>query len=115
MTINEVIDLIQNLESRNHSYWNFYTVVIIAICGWVISQQRELVSLEIKNIFIFGNIIFYFINLSIIYGTTTRIEALEDEFIALAKKDRNICSKLKSNLSKPFLEGRLKFTLQLIY
>lgn len=111
MTLTETLDFIEKLETRNNSYWNFYIVVIVAICGWVISQQGSTISPQIKYTLIFGNAIFYFMNLSIIYGTTERIKAFEDEAIILAEKDQQIGASLRKHLSSPFLMNRLKFTI----
>lgn len=111
MNIPEVIDVIEKLEARNNNYWNFYTVVVVAICGWVISQQGESISLHVKYTLIAGNAIFYFMNLSVIYGTTRRIVAFEHELRALSESEEFSSSELRRNLSKPFLRYRLKFTL----
>lgn len=111
MILPEILNFIEKLETRNNSYWNFYTVVIVAICGWVISQLGNTISPQIMYALMLGNAIFYFMNLSVIYGTTSRIEAFEDELMILAESDQQIGSVLRKYLSKPFLKNRLKFTI----
>lgn len=111
MTLPEILNFIEKLETRNNSYWNFYTVVIVAICGWVISQLGNTISPQIMYALMLGNAIFYFMNLSVIYGTTSRIEVFEDELMILAESDQQIGSVLRKYLSKPFLKNRLKFTI----
>ena len=58
-----------------------------------------------------GNALFYFMNLSIIYGTTSRIVAFESELIKAAKEANDIGSELLQNLCKPVLKYRLGFTV----
>ncbi len=111
MKINEIIEIIEKLETRNNSYWNFYTIVIIAICGWVLSQKSEGISQNSGYAIMFGKALFDFMNLSVIYGTTSRIVAFESELIVAAKNEPSIGPKLKEHLTKPFLEHRLKFTI----
>lgn len=111
MTIKELIDVIEKLESRNNSYWNFYTVVVVAICGWVFSQQGNPLNPTIVWALIVGNSLFYFMNLSVIYGTTKRLVAFEDELNLRATDEEIKSSQLIKNLSNPFLVKRLPFTI----
>ncbi|MCW8877988.1 MAG: hypothetical protein OQK51_13130 [Kangiellaceae bacterium] len=111
MTIKELIEIIEKLETRNNSYWNFYTVVIVAVCGWVLAQKGQALSANIVLALMIGNGLFYFMNLSIIFGTTKRIVAFESELILKAKNDPSMGEELRSNLSKPYLELRLPFTV----
>ena len=111
MKICEIIDIIEKLESRNNSYWNFYTLVIIAVCGWVLSQGNGSITPAAKTALMLGNSLFYFMNLSIIYGTTSRIVAFESELIITAKNEESIGVELRDHLSRPFLDQRVKFTV----
>ncbi len=111
MKISELVEIIEKLEARNNSYWNFYTVVIIAVCGWVATSNSGVISSNTALALMFGNGLFYFMNLSIIYGTTSRIIAFESELIKEAQESQNIGVDLRQNLSQPMLAHRLKFTV----
>lgn len=110
MKTSEILDLIDKLEIRNNNYWNFYTLVTLAICGWILSQNSE-VGKGVKYSLIFGNAVFNLMNLTMIYRTTARIEAFEYELKRLVSLEENISTKLNDNLSKPFLKNRLKYTV----
>lgn len=111
MNIQELISVIEKLETRNNSYWNFYTVVIVAVCGWVISQKMEQLDHQTALILMIGNGFFYFMNLSIIHATTSRIVAFERELIHRATQSTEITLSLQQHLSKPFLLYRVGFTV----
>ena len=37
MNLKELLELSEKLEDRINAYWNFYTIVVLAVAGWLVS------------------------------------------------------------------------------
>jgi hypothetical protein len=42
ISLKDLLDLVEKIETRINSYWNFYTVVLIAIGGWIVSNNNTI-------------------------------------------------------------------------
>lgn len=38
MSLKDLLDLSEKLEDRINTYWNFYTLVVLAVVGWRFSN-----------------------------------------------------------------------------
>ena len=83
MSLKELLDLSEKLEDRISAYWNFYTIVVIAVGGWLFSvkPQLERVNAVMLTIVL---IVFFVSNFALIRFTTNRLTALESEIKAVA-------------------------------
>lgn len=95
MNIKDVIDVTEKLETRLNSYWNFYTVVILASTGWLFAGDHVF-NIKEKIIISLGLVLFFTANLFIILCMTKRIAAFEDELNA-ASYNEDIYSQLLIN------------------
>ena len=106
----ELIDIIEKLEARINNYWSFYTVVIVALVGWVLSKDEKLMK-ETGWILSAGMTLFFFMNLSVLYPTTKRIRLFEKELNSIALNEEGLSQDLVEHLSKPFILHRSNATL----
>jgi hypothetical protein len=106
LTIQQLIDLIEKAESRINSYWNFYTIVVIAIVGWLMSSQAPF-SLHQTIALTLALATFFCANFGVMRAATIRILALEDELAAVARETEFVGESLKRVLSGTAMPGRL--------
>ena len=96
--IKDIIEVADKLESRVSSYWNFYTVVVVAIIGWLVSSQISL-SYSQALVVTIVCIVFFIANFHAMRAATKRVIAVESELNALAKKTEFESALLKKELS----------------
>ena len=108
MSLKDLLDLSEKLEDRISAYWNFYTIVVIAVGGWLFTEpQLEPVNAVVLSLVL---ITFFASNFSVIRYATNNLTALESEIKAVAPsadlKSKEYLKKLLS-LSIP---NRMKFS-----
>ena len=96
--IKDIIEVADKLESRVSSYWNFYTVAVVAIIGWLVSSQISL-SYSQALVVTIVCIVFFIANFHAMRAATKRVIAVESELNALAKKTEFESALLKKELS----------------
>jgi hypothetical protein len=98
--IKDLIEVTDKLESRVSSYWNFYTVVVVAIIGWLVSSKKDF-SLSYSQALVATIVCigFFIANFYGIRAATKRVIAVESELNALAKKTEFESALLKKELS----------------
>jgi hypothetical protein len=101
-----LLDVIEKLESRLNSYWNFFSVVAIAISGWLITA-RAVFTVADSSALTVAVVIFFGANLVVIRAATMRLVALEAELNASAQADSFESDALRSNLTMAAMPGRL--------
>jgi uncharacterized Ntn-hydrolase superfamily protein len=42
MKLKDLLDLLEKLEGRVNAYWNFYSVAVFAIAGWLVAKEKIL-------------------------------------------------------------------------
>ena len=84
MPLKDLLDLLEKLEGRVNSYWNFYSVVVFAAAGWLVTKDKALEPQAAIFIGI-GMSAFFLVNLSVIHFAERRITAVEDEVRLLAQ------------------------------
>ena len=72
------IELWDKAETKNHSYWNFYALIVVAIAGWLFAKGNDIELLE-KIIISVGFVVFSYFNLMLIMGTARLLEAVSAE------------------------------------
>lgn len=96
--IKDLIEVIDKLDSRVASYWNFYTVIVVALIGWLISSEITFSSSQVLLVTIVC-LVFFLTNFYAMRAATKRVIAVESELNALAKKTEFESTLLKKELS----------------
>jgi hypothetical protein len=78
MPLKDLLDLLDKLESRVNTYWNFYSVAVFATVGWLVSKD-ECFSRTAASAIAAGLVAFFAANLSVIHHAEARILAIESE------------------------------------
>jgi hypothetical protein len=78
MPLKDLLDLLDKLESRVNTYWNFYSVAVFATAGWLIAKDKSF-SPTAASAIAAGLVAFFAANLSVIHHAETRILAIESE------------------------------------
>ncbi len=77
LALKDLLALIEDLEKRINAYWNFYTVVVLAVVGWLFTKETGLARGEAWALTI-GLTIFFFGNFSVMNGATSRRLSLRE-------------------------------------
>jgi hypothetical protein len=96
--IKDLIEVIDKLESRVAFYWNSYTVVVVALIGWVVSSEITFSSSQVLLVTIVC-LVFFLTNFYAMRAATKRVIAVESELNALARKTEFESALLKKELS----------------
>ena len=78
-----LLDMIEKLESRVNAYWNFFSVVALAVSGWLITSKATLTTTQ-GIVLAIAVVIFFGANLSVVRAATARLLAFEAELNAVA-------------------------------
>ncbi|WP_255987338.1 hypothetical protein [Chitinolyticbacter albus] len=106
MELRELFDLHEKLESRINAYWNFWSVVVLAMAGWLLVKQPEwgmgrCIALALAAA------AFFAANLGVIWHATRLASAVRDE-MRLAAADTALRSPL---LRTELADGGIRFRL----
>ncbi|REL30337.1 hypothetical protein [Thalassotalea euphylliae] len=116
MNTAEIIDVIEKLETRLNSYWNFYSIAIIAISGWLLSLNKPSeFPIESAVILSIGFLLFIIMNASVLLPLTKRIYALEKVLIMTVAETTTLVPELKTILSKPLINNRYIGTIVMYF
>ena len=99
MPLKDLLDLLEKLETRVNSYWNFYSIVIFASAGWLITKNITLAPQAVTSMAV-GLSAFFIVNLSVIHFAERRIAAVEDEV--------RLCATTAARVSSPLFLLHLK-------
>ena len=110
MTLVELFNLRETLETRINQYWSYWSIVIFAVSGWLYSGSDT--NLEpIDALFIsFALIVFFIANISVLYSATKFSKAIHDEICYKADDENTSISK---DFRKRLPQGCIKFRLEL--
>ncbi len=86
------------MESRVASYWNFYTVIVVALIGWLVSSEITFSYSQVLLVTIVC-LVFFLTNFYAMRAATKRVIAVESELNVLAKKTEFESALLKKELS----------------
>ena len=101
-----LLDMIEKLESRVNAYWNFFSVVALAVSGWLITSKATFTTTQ-GIVLAIAVVIFFGANLSVVRAATARLLAFEAELNAVAPAATFGSDALRRNLSRPVIPGRL--------
>lgn len=82
-SLKDLLDLVEKVEGRINSYWNFYTIALFAIASWIFGSnitfnawQAIIISIALA--------LFFASNLMFITISENRLAALESEIRSVA-------------------------------
>ena len=104
--IKHTLEIIEKLESRINTYWNFYTIVVVAVIGWLLSSKTPFTVPQGIALTI-AILMFFTANFSVMRSATKRVIAFESELNIASKKFEFNSNALKSNLSNDSMPRRL--------
>ncbi len=78
----DIITLIETIETRINSYWNFYIIVIFANAGWVFSNFGS-IRIETALLLIAGLVLFFISNLSFQKAALVHLSSAREELKTL--------------------------------
>ena len=105
-SIKKIIEIIENLESRINSYWNFYIIIVVATVGWLMSSKTPFTTNQGAALTIAIGL-FFISNFLVMRAATKRIVAFEDELNSISRSHEFNSSVLKNELSKASMQRRL--------
>jgi hypothetical protein len=82
--IRNILNIIEMLESRINAYWNFYTIVVLAMTGWLLSSKITF-DLNQRIALTLAFLVFLINNFFVMRAVTKRVVAFESELNLLAK------------------------------
>lgn len=101
-----VLAVIEKLESRINSYWNFYTIVVLASVGWLMSAETSF-SPQLNFTLTTALVVFFLANFAVMWAATKRVVAFENELNILSTKTEFISTSLRQELSNASMPFRL--------
>lgn len=107
--IKDLIEVSDKLESRVSSHWNSYTIVVLAIIGWLVSSQITFSYSQVLVVTIVC-LAFSIANFYGIRAATKKVIAVESELNAVARKTEFESVLLKKELSYPSTKLPLIFS-----
>lgn len=100
LSLKDLLDIVEKIEGRINSYWNFYTVALFAIASWIFGSmtfnawQAVIISMALA-LFFASNLMFITIN-------ENRLAAIESEIRSVAA-----ISQIESERFRKFLTSNL--------
>ena len=85
MELKDLLDLLERLEGRVNAYWNFYSVAVFAVAGWLVAKEKFL-SARSAILIALGLSAFFFANLGVIHSAERRIAAVEQEISVVSQR-----------------------------
>ncbi len=111
MTLESLFDLQDKLESHINTYWNFWSIVVLGICGWFFGREHPISNYSWAVSF--GLVVFFMGNLSVLLPATKLAVAVCDEIRIQSGKTPFASEKLGLALSRPGMKHRLLATVLL--
>ena len=104
--IKSVIEIMEKLETRINTYWNFYIIVVLATIGWLMSSKTPFtINQGISLTVALG--MYFIANYFVICAASKRVIAFEDELKLISQNTQINSSILKTELSKTSMRYRV--------
>lgn len=101
-----ILELIEKLETRINAYWNFYTIVVIATVGWLLSSKVPFSGPQSVALTI-AVALFFVVNFSVMRAATRRVVAFELELNAISENAEFASDALTEELTSTSIPRRL--------
>ena len=84
MDTKDIADLFIAATGKVEFYWNFYTVTLLALIGWLVTTKKILRP-GLKSLITVGYLVFVLMNILGLWGSYTFAEALRQDLLIAAK------------------------------
>ena len=99
MEIKDIADLFIASTGKIEFYWNFYTVTLLVLIGWLISTKKTLRP-GLKSLITAGYLVFALMNVLGLWGSYTFAEALRQDLLIAAQSAPDSLKNAQAILAK---------------
>ncbi|PKG98577.1 hypothetical protein [Paraglaciecola sp. MB-3u-78] len=99
METKDIADLFIAATGKIEFYWNFYTVTLLVLIGWLISTKKILRP-GLKCLITVGYLVFALMNILGLWGSYTFAEALRQDLLIAAQSAPDTLKNAQTILSK---------------
>lgn len=107
MNAKDIADLLVMAIGKIEFYWNFYTVTMLALLGWLISTDSP-VTLLLKLLITIGYIIFVLMNVIGLISSYSIAETLQQDLLNAIRAEPNQLANTQKILSKRSFKSQRK-------
>ena len=112
MSLKDLLELAEKYEERINAYWNFYTIVALAVTGWIFTKSSNFDAFP-SFVAVIALGVFFLANFTVIGFATKKLIALESEIEAVASTMELKSEKYIRKLSAWSIPNRLTYSLAL--
>jgi hypothetical protein len=105
MDTKDIADLFIAATGKIEFYWNFYTVTLLALIGWLVSTKKVLRA-ELKSLITIGYLVFVLMNILGLWGSYTFAEALRQDLLIAAEAAPDTLRNAQAVLAKGSFSGQ---------
>lgn len=110
MDTKDIAELFVTATGKIEFYWNFYTVTVLALIGWLVSTEKALAP-RVKVLITVGYLAFVFMNVVGLYGSYTFAEALREDLLLSVKATPDVLKNAQEVLSHRSFKGQKQLVL----
>jgi hypothetical protein len=99
METKDIADLFIAATGKIEFYWNFYTVTLLVLIGWLVSTKKVLRP-GLKSLITIGYLVFTSMNILGLWGAYTFAEALRQDLLIAAQSTPDILKNSQAMLSE---------------
>lgn len=110
MDTKDIAELFVTATGKIEFYWNFYTVTVLALIGWLVSTKKAL-GPRVKVLITVGYLAFVFMNIIGLYGSYTFTEALREDLLISVKSTPDVLKNTQEVLSHRSFEKQKQMVL----
>ena len=110
METKDIAGLFIEATSKIEFYWNFYTVMLLALIGWLVSTKKALRA-GLKSLITVGYLVFALMNVLGLWGSYTFAEALRQDLLIAANAVPDDLKNARAVLSEWSFDGQKTLAL----
>jgi hypothetical protein len=116
MDTKEIANFFVTAIGKIELYWNFYTLTMLALIGWLVSMKKDL-GTGMKLLITVGYLLFAIINLIGLWISYTLAEALRQDLLVSAKATPEILKNTRAIISEISYDSQriLAFVVHVIF
>ncbi|XPV70526.1 MAG: hypothetical protein ACNI25_08060 [Halarcobacter sp.] len=111
MTLSELFNLRETIESRINQYWTFWSVAIFAVCGWLFTDSAQESLKNNAPIFIAIGLLFFFAANLIMLWTSTKLSISIHKEICQQVKKSELSDAFKNQIDNSSFRYRAELTI----
>lgn len=111
MSLFELFDLREKIESRVNQYWTYWSISIFAVCGWIFAESSKGLDPISYILISLGMLVFFIANISVLKTSTELAMSITDEIALKVAADKFHSQKLNETLLKEDMKYRVNLTI----